>query len=297
VADRTIEYIERAEEPFFIWCGINDPHHSFKPPGPYWDMFDAEDMPPPVRREGELEDKPPHFRGFYEGRYRELDTDGFLLGSDPYLTDKRVRLIRAAYYGMVALIDDNVARMLEALERKGLRQNTVIIYVSDHGEFLGDHGFVCKGPMHYENVLRVPFVWNGPGYLASGHTVGGLAGLIDLFPTILNLAGVSIPAGTQGRTLIRQLVGASERAHDQLYIENDVDTLGLRLRTLVTERWKLTWYAGQDYGEIYDLETDPYEFVNLWERCDPAVKHDLVSRLLETVLTNQDTLPPKISHA
>jgi arylsulfatase len=302
VTDRTIEHLEQVEEPFFVWCGINDPHHPFKPPGRYWHMFKPEDMPPPVRREGELDDKPPHFRAFHEGRYRDLDTDGFLLGSDPYLTDERVRLIRAAYYGMVALIDDSVKRMIDALERRGLRQNTVVIYVTDHGELLGDHGFVLKGPMHYESLLRVPYLWNGPNCLASEHTVDGLAGLIDLFPTILDLAGVPVPAGTQGKTLIRQLRGESDRGHHQLYVENDADVLGLRLRTLITERWKLTWtanqrFAGQAYGEIYDLEEDPHEFVNLWDRCDPAVKHDLVSRLLETVVANQDTLPPKISHA
>jgi arylsulfatase A-like enzyme len=218
-----------------------------------------------------------------------------------------VRLIRAAYYGMVALIDDSVRRMIEVLERRGLRQNTVILYVTDHGELLGDHGLILKGPLHYESLLRVPFVWNGPSHLAGGHTVGGLAGLIDLFPSILDLAGIPIPAGTQGKTLIRQLRGESDRAHDQVYVENDADVLGLRLRTLVTERWKVTWtadrrstgqrFADQTYGEIYDLEEDPHEFVNLWDRCDPAIRHDLVSRLLETVVANQDMLPPKISHA
>jgi arylsulfatase A-like enzyme len=285
-----------------VWCGINDPHHPFKPPGKYWHMFKPEDMPPPVRRKGELDDKPPHFRAFYEGRYKDLDTDGFLLGSEPYLTDERVRLIRAAYYGMVALIDDSVKRMIDALERRGLRQNTVVLFVTDHGELLGDHGLVLKGPLHYESLLRVPFVWNGSNHLAGGHTVGGLAGLIDLFPSILDLAGVPIPAGTQGKTLIRPLRGESDRAHDQVYVENDADVLSLRLRTLVTERWKLTWTANQRTtdqvcGEIYDLEEDPHEFVNLWDRCDPAVQHELVSRLLETVVANQDTLPPKISHA
>ena len=218
-----------------------------------------------------------------------------------------MRLIRAAYYGMVALIDDSVQRMIEALERRGLRENTVILFVTDHGELLGDHGLILKGPLHYESLLRVPFLWNGPNHLAGGRTVDGLAGLIDLFPSILDLAGVPVPAGTQGKTLIRPLRGASDRAHDQVYVENDADVLGLRLRTLVTERWKVTWTAnrrspnqrsaGECYGEIYDLEEDPHEFVNLWDRCDPAIQHELVSRLLETMVANQDTLPPKISHA
>ena len=297
VMDRTVEYIEAAREPFFVWCGINDPHHSFKPPGRYWDMLRPADMPPPVRRDGELADKPPHFTGFHEGRYREIDTDGFLLGSQPYLSAERVAVIRAAYYGMVAMIDDNVGRLLAALDNSGLRENTIIIFTSDHGEFLGDHDFVLKGPMHYESLLRVPFLASWPERFPAGRRLDGPVGLIDLFPTVLDLCQVAAPDGVQGRSLATPLTGESDRGHDYVYVENDVDPLGLRLRTLITDRWKLTWYAGEDYGEIYDLEQDPNEFVNLWDRCDPKVKHDLVAQLLDVVTTNQDVLPPKICHA
>lgn len=297
IVDRTIDFLNQVEEPFFAWCGINDPHHPFKPPGRYWDMFNPADMPSPVQRLGELEDKPSHFRDFFEGRYAGLDTDGFLLGNDRYLAEERIRIIQAAYYGMVAMIDDNVQRLLARLEARGLRENTVVIFTSDHGEFLGDHGFVLKGPMHYESVLRVPFILSCPAHFAQARTVDGPVGLIDLFPTLLELAGVDVPAGTQGRSLVGQLSGETDRGWDQVYIENDVDPLGLRLRTLVTDRWKLTWYAGESYGELYDLESDPHEFVNLWNRGDPKVKRELVSQLLDTVILNQDKLPPKICHA
>ncbi len=296
VVDRTVEFIERTDGPFFAWCGINDPHHPFNPPGRYWDRFKPEDMPLPPRRRGELDDKPPHFRAFYDGRYEGYDTDGYLLGCE-HLTDDRLRLIKAAYYGMVAMIDDNVARILDALRAKGVEENTVVIFVSDHGEFLGDHGFVLKGPMHYEGVLRVPFILRCPALVPAGRRVEGLAGLIDLFPTILELAGAPIPDGTQGESLVPQVTGRSSRAHDEVYIENDVDRLGLRLRTIVTERWKCTWYAGEEYGEIYDLENDPDEFVNLWETCPADVKAALTSQLLDAMARNQDRLPPKVSHA
>ena len=151
----------------------------------------------------------------------------------------------------------------------GLRENTVVLFCTDHGELLGDHGLILKGPLHYESLLRVPFLWNGPNHLAGGRTVGGLASLIDLFPSILDLAGVPIPAGTQGKTLIRPLRGETDRAHDQVTVENDADVLGLRLRTLVTERWKVTWTANQRaadqvYGEIYDLEEDPHELNSVY---------------------------------
>jgi len=296
VVDRTGEMIEQIEEPFFAWCGINDPHHPFKPPGRYWDMFRPEDMPLPVRRRGELEDKPPHLRGFYEGDFKGLDSDGFLLGSR-HLTDRQLRLIRAAYYGMVAMIDDGVGRLLSALRARGVEENTVVIFVSDHGELLGDHGLILKGPIHYGGLLRVPIVLRCPKLIPRGRRVAGLAGLIDLFPTILELAGVPVPEGTQGESLAAQITGRSLRAHDEVHVEDDCDRLGLRLRTLITEQWRCTWYAGKDYGEIYDLKQDPDEFENLWAACPDAVRSELFGRLLDATARNQDWLPPKTSHA
>jgi arylsulfatase A-like enzyme len=296
VVDRTVELLERVEEPFFVWCGINDPHHPFKPPGRYWHMFKPEDMPLPVRRPGELDDKPPHLRGLYEGEFEGRDSDGFLLGSK-HLTDERLRLIRAAYYGMVAMIDDGVGRLLDALSARGVEEDTVVVFVSDHGEMLGDHGLILKGPIHYSGALRVPFLLRCPALFPAGRRVGGLAGLIDLFPTILELADVPVPEGTQGRSLVEQVTGRSSRAHELVYVEDDADGLGLRLRTLITERWRCTWYAGKDYGEIYDLEADPDEFVNLWESCPPDVKAELFALLLDEATRNPAWLPPKTSHA
>jgi len=296
VVDRTIEMIEQIGEPFFAWCGINVPHHPFKPPGRYWGMFNPEDMPLPPRREGELDGKPPHIRAFYEGDYEDKDTDGFLYGCKN-VTDERLRLIRAAYYGMVAMIDGGVGRLLDALRARGVEQDTVVIFVSDHGEMLGDHHLILKGPMHYEGLQRVPFLLRWPGHFPDGHRVRGVAGLMDLFPTILELAGVPVPEGTQGRSLVEQVMGRSARAHDEVYVEDDVDALGLRLRTVVTERWKCTAYAGEDYGEIYDLKNDPNEFENLWDSGPPGVKRELLGRLLDIVMRHQDWLPPKTSHA
>jgi arylsulfatase A-like enzyme len=97
VIDRTVELLGRVEEPFFVWCGINDPHHPFDPPGHYWGMFDPRQMPLPPRCEGELNTKPPHIRDFYQGTLPTTDTDGFLHGCKN-LTDERLRLVRAAYY-------------------------------------------------------------------------------------------------------------------------------------------------------------------------------------------------------
>lgn len=303
VADQTIDYLDQVDGPFFAWCGFGDPHHPFNPPGEYWDRFRPEDMPGPVMQDGELDDKPPHFRAFHDGAYAGKDTDGFLLGSDPYLRDNRVAIIRAAYFGMVALIDDAVARILAALEARGLSENTIIFFLSDHGELLGDHDLILKGAFHYQPLINVPLIARGPG-IESGRVVRGPVGLMDLNPTILELAGVSIPDGTQARTLVPQLGGTSDRGFDHTLIEHDLDlpndsggwSAGLRLRTMVTDRYRITHYAGQPYGELYDLEEDPNEFVNLWDR-DVETRSALQADLLDQVAQNQSWVPPKISHA
>ena len=297
VVDNTVEMLGKIAEPFFAWCGINDPHHPFKPPGRYWDMFKPEDMPLPPRCDGELDTKPPHIRAFYEGDYEGSMSDGFMQGCKN-VTDERLRLIMAAYYGMVAMIDDGVARMLDALRTRGIEQDTVVVFVSDHGELLGDHPPDPQGPdaLRGAPARAVPVALAGP---LPGRAPRGRPGRSDgpCSPRSSNWPGVTVPDGTQGRSLVEPLMGRSARAHEEVYIEDDVDLLGLRLRTLVTERWKCTTYAGEDYGEIYDLENDPNEFENLWDTAPAEVKRDLLGRLLDAVARHQDWLPAKTSHA
>ncbi|HCK10856.1 MAG: hypothetical protein CME21_16220 [Gemmatimonadetes bacterium] len=304
VADQTIAYLEQVDGPFFAWCGFGDPHHPFNPPGEYWNRFRPEGMSAPVMREGELDDKPPHFRAFQAGYYRGKDTDGFLLGSDPYLRDGRVEIIRAAYFGMVALIDDAVARILATLEARGLLENTIVFFLSDHGELLGDHDLILKGAFHYQALINVPLIVYAPGLLPGGRVIDGSVGLMDLNPTILELAGASIPDGTQARSLTSQLRGETDRGFSETLIEHDLDLPsgsggwepGLRLRTMVTDRHRITCYIGEAYGELYDLEEDPNEFVNLWDR-DVQTRKALQMDAMDRVVQNQSWFPPKISHA
>jgi arylsulfatase A-like enzyme len=304
VANQTIEYLEQVEGPFFAWCGFGDPHHPFNPPGEYWDRFRPEDMPPPVMRDGELDDMPPHYNAFRNGELAGKDTDGFLLGSDPYLRDNRIGIIRAAYFGMVAMIDDAVARILATLEARGLAENTIVFFLSDHGELLGDHDLILKGAFHYQPLINVPLIAYAPGLLSGGRVINGPVGLMDLNPTILELAGASIPEGTQARSMTEQLTGESDRGFDHALIEHDLDLprdgsgweAGLRLRTMVTDRYRMTHYAGEAYGELFDLEADPNEHENLWDR-DVETRKEMQVQLLDLVAQSQSSVPPKISHA
>lgn len=296
LVDRAIDFLERSgDKPFFVWLGIPDPHHPFCPPGKYWDRFPASALPDPIRREGELDDKPPHFRAFLRGDYAGLDTDGFLLGRDPYLSDDRVRAIRSAYYGMTSLVDDQLGRLFRKLDETGLAENTVVVFTSDHGEFLGDHGFVLKGPMHYENLLRVPFMVRWPEQIAAGRRVETPLSMIDVYPTLLEAASVPCPDHAAGTSILPMLRGDAQPSPRPVLVENDVDALGLRLRTLITQRWKLTAYAGQPYGELYDLEQDPHEFTNLW--ADSPHRKELQAELLDVTTSSQPWSPPKLGHA
>ena len=298
VTDRTIEHLSVAKEPFFLWCGINDPHHPFIPPGEYWERFLPGDMEVPSQESGPPPNLPPHIYGYYEGAYRDYDTDGFLLGTKSFLNEDRLRMITAAYYGMVALIDDSVARIIRALNERGVANNTIIVFLSDHGELLGDHGLILKGPLHYQSLLRVPLIVHTPERVA--RRVHSPVSLVDVFPTILELAGVEPPEGTQGRPLVSRrrhntplLAGDAE---GEILVEDDADALGLRLRTLITERYRLTMYAGESYGELYDLRDDPGERVNLWND-NRRLRDELRLTLLDRIVENQDKLPPKTSHA
>jgi arylsulfatase A-like enzyme len=150
-----------------VWVSFPDPHHPFCPPHPYGKQYDPSSLPLPVRREGEYDLLPPHFRSTYEGTLAALPyAGGRLSGTHPAgyraVTPAHAREMRAHYYGMVSLIDDAVGRLLAALDRLGLAEDTVVVFATDHGELLGDHGLWLKGPFHYEALTRAPLLWRWP---------------------------------------------------------------------------------------------------------------------------------------
>src|SRR5687768_8702769 len=171
------------------------------------------------------------------------------------------------------MIDHCFGRVLDALRENGLEENTVVLFTADHGEALGDHGMWGKGPYHYDSVVRVPFLIKWPGKGAAGQTHSGVVSLLDFAPTILDIAGVPIPEGPRpaepvspnefapwpGRSLTPILTGAERGSSDSAMalVEDDQDAFGIRLRTLVTGRYRLTAYSGQRYGELFDMQEDP----------------------------------------
>ena len=194
--------------------------------------------------------------------------------------------IQGKYYAMIAQIDDQFARILDCLEKTGQRENTIIIFTSDHGEMLGDHGLVQKGCRFYEGLTRVPLIFSWPGHFAKGVACEGLVELLDLSATILDLTGVEIPDYHQGRSLRNVLEGKEDGSKIREVARCEYfDALDARFTggtgtfaTMYrTERYKLSAYHNDGLGELYDLEKDPWEFENLWDDPDSVdTKNELI---------------------
>jgi arylsulfatase len=311
IADRSRDFLEEAaesDEAFFEWCSFPDPHHPFGVPEPWSSKYDLEDIELPVRRDGELDDIPPH----YEKAFEDEETLLSGLHGSSERTDEELRDEIAVTYGMISFVDQEIGRVLDKLDELGIRDDTVVVFLSDHGDMMGDHHMIRKGPFQFEGLLRIPMIWSWPDQLETNARTEGLVSTIDFAPTILDLCNVPIPEGTvpnsreaeneppawPGNSLRPQLTGETDSVHDHVIVENDEDYLGLRIRTLITDRYKMTVYPGQDYGELFDLSDDPEELHNRWEDSEyNEVKQELYRIFLEAYIQDESGLPRRLSHA
>lgn len=279
IAERCEDFLDErsADEPFFLTMSFPDPHHPFTPPGKYWDMYDPDDVAlPPSFGQGET---PP-----LQALRNALDAQqGGREGQDPFaVTEREAREIIALTYGSISMIDDAIGRVVAKLERRGLAENTVICFTSDHGDFMGDHGLMLKLLMHYQGLIRVPFIWSDPHRPADSETNSRLSSSIDIAPTLLNRAGIQPYVGIQGRDLFAEGPG-----REGLLIEEDSqrNMIGFdgpqRVRTYLDHGWRLSIRHGQTWNELYDLANDPHEVNNVWD--DPAHQSER-NRLLEAML-------------
>jgi arylsulfatase A-like enzyme len=320
IGDQSVELVRSAAaepgRPWFLWTSFPDPHGPLCPPKDYADRYDPAAMPAPLRRAGELDDKPPHFRGEVD-RPHEPGWRPFGAGHVAHepRDERHDAQAKAAYYAMTELVDHNVGRILAALEETGQLDDTVILAIADHGDLLGDHWLDAKGPWHYDGCTRVPLLLRYPRAIPAGGVVEGFASQCDVAPTLCDLLGVPYttwpPAdesyasgrltGTgvlpdvQGVSLVAAAQGRAE-ARPHVLMETEWRWVpGLQLKTLRTHEWRITVYAGRPYGELYDLHEDPHEFVNRWD--DPALRTtrlELTAQLLQEVLTTEGRLPPRL---
>lgn len=318
VGDRGIEFLRgqaRARNaegsghraPFCAWLSFADPHHPFDAPAPWCWMHRPEDIDLPPDRTRDLQRRPWWHRAALEnppqGGTEEARRVREEYSRMPPQTDAQLRELIASYYGMISLVDHQVGRVMAVLQETGLADDTVVIFTSDHGDWLGDHGLVLKGPMFYEGLLRVPLIVRGPG-MPAGRVVADPVSTLDLAATFGDFAGVPMPAARHSRSLRPLIeghagpVGHRDHAMTEWRLGPQRCGVALDLRGVRTRHAKLTVEMASGAGELYDLHDDPHETVNRFD--DPAfriLRDELMDRLATRPDDCLDPLPTPVGPA
>jgi arylsulfatase len=303
IGNETIDYLRRSRDPgkpFFFVANFFDPHHGFGAPKEYADAYRDKPLRRPVTRDQELAGKPPVLT---EASHRSYA--GHARGYVEY-TESELHDVKVNYYAMVSLVDDEVGRILAALDETGLAENTLVVFTSDHGEMLGDHQLMLKGPMMYECAVRVPLLMRWPAGLPAGERRAELVQWIDLASTLLAAAGAPpLPRG-QGLDLLPLARGEQDapvRGWALCEYRNSGHPYPEPVHTTMLRRdhWKIVVYHGAPSttrartGELYDLDRDPAELDNLWD--DPAhaaVRAELQESLLDVLVATEDRSQPRL---
>lgn len=297
VGNQSVRFIEKhRDEPFALWTSFPDPHTPFDCPEPWNRLHDPEEV-----------DLPHHMQRDFERRpwWHKASQEKVPILPDPVLQKHRatysriqppdevkLRHLIANYYGMISLIDHNVGRIISTLDDLGLSQNTLIVFTSDHGEWLGDHGLLLKGPMLYDGLLRVGCIIVGPGIPA--HTIiDDPVSTVDLVSTFYDYANIAEPMELNSRSLLPVIKGTSSRDYSMSEWDLRPSRTGveLELRTVRTPQAKLTYDEISEAGELYNLSSDPHEMDNLFD--DPGYKK-VQAELMEMIRSRPDDARPKL---
>jgi arylsulfatase A-like enzyme len=289
-----------------------DPHAPFDAPPEYLARVDAESLPMPLFRDSDIERQ----RAFaaidqqtkvaVDPRLRHkvqavVETEHDLVASAPPRAYDALE-VKANYYAMIMLIDDQLRRIIDALRATGQLDNTVIVFMSDHGELLGDHGLILKGCRFFDGLVRVPLIFSWPGELREGLRSDALVETVDVAPTLLEAAGLPVPAAMQGRSLLPLMRGQAEpHRHKDCVVSEFKDSIGGPQHAdhshgsmVFDGRYKSVVYHGHRVGELYDTEADPGEFDNLWD--DPGARELKLERLkahLDAMMSTVSAGPPR----
>ena len=191
---------------------------------------------------------------------------------------------------MVSLIDYNVGRIIDKLKQLNILEDTIIIFSADHGELLGDHGLLFKGPFHYDCLIKAPLIIRLGDQIPHGARCNEITQHVDLMPSILEFTGSPIPPCVQGRSLGPLLRGDRGAGYEYALVEHNCYDWGLKIKTIRGKRWKLTYYAGEEFGELYDLNADPEEFFNLWDNPEyREIRMELSKKLLDRLVDTEGT--------
>ncbi len=262
VADQTGDFIRRAgDAPFFVSAGFFAPHDPFWPPPRFIDMYDPSKLPAPHMTESQRE------------RFG--------------LSDDEWRIVRQHYYALITHLDDQLGRILDALDETGVRERTLIVFTSDHGENLGDHGRGGKGMPGWDSQARIPLIVSWPDGIEGGLVSDAFVEGVDILPTMLDCAGIQIPPFCQGRTLRPLLEGREHDERESVYMELKIpfkqSHRSVRTRDYL---YCAGWTEGEHEEELYDLRSDPHQLHDVAEAPESAglladARRELIRRAFE----------------
>lgn len=300
--------------PFFMWVSIPEPHNPYQAPEPYYSMFPPESLPELDTDGDDL---------YKKGNIYMVEREILRKGYGDY--EKQIPRIRSNYYGMMRLIDDQIKGFVEHLKETGELENTIIVFVADHGDYVGEYGMIKKGAGVPESLTRIPMIWYGPGIEANKEAHEAHVSNVDIMPTICDMLGVELPGGVQGRSLWPLLQGEDypEEEFESIVVQQGYGNLRYvnfdnyspydddgtikrgrtqadelntwtqsgRLRELRKGDWKLV-YDMQGHGNLYNLAEDPAAINDLFDdKKYTEKKAELLEDLIAWELRSQDPMP------
>lgn len=303
ISERTNYHLEQAkveDKPFFIWSSFPDPHPEYFVPEPYASMYDPELLDLKFLADNEIgnplvekaHEPNPDFNQFRESEWE-------IHGCHSHLqSEEELRKDVALYYGMVTFMDEHIGKILNKLEELELLDNTLIMFTTDHGHFYGQHGLIRKGPFHYEDAIKVPFISKLPHKVLEGERSEALLSLVDITPTVLDILGIQIPIQMTGISQKAVLFGEQVKSRDWIMCENRHERNNLNMRTFVNEQYKITVYQKHNFGDLYDLKNDPFEQNNLWDNPEYIdLKMQMLELYIDAELEKEPISMPRIKQA
>lgn len=308
VTKQGIDFIQsHKDEPFALLLSFGDPHTPYSVPEPYASMYKPEDMKEPVFSQESLSKKPIGLQ--LTRKVQEMEK----------AAREDILKMKAIYYGMVTLIDESIGRVMQTIQQLGLEENTLIVFTTDHGDYMGDYGLCRKSYNFYDCLVHVPLIFYWKGRLQPVRISGTMVESTDIMPTLLDYMDIFVPEGVQGKSLRKYLEGECEFHRESVFSTagfpqerqvaksiGEYDAMetkptatpywqigayhGNMVRTM---EWKFCYYNSAE-GELYHLPSDPDEMNNLYQdEKYKDVKNHMMEELLKKLMDNQDPLAPK----
>ena len=281
VSDTACWWLERypGTEPFFLQVGLPGPHPPYDPTQEYLDLYVDQDLPKATRNY-DLNSQPKPLRELRKNHI-ENDHDAVVHLENP--TDEQLHRQRAHYYANCSMIDTQVGKIVAALDSRGVLDDTIIIFTSDHGDCLNDHGHSQKWNM-FEESVHVPAVVCWPDHIKAGLKIPALVSLMDFGPTILDYAKAEIPDWMEAQSLKALLDGKTSDGRARVFVEQSDDAIMMGSQFVIMVRegpWKFVHFTDHDDGQLFNLDDDPKETNNLWQ---DAAYTELKQRFVEEIL-------------